>query len=215
MVLGWDADVGKECDYPLPQAGGAARLTNLFVRRSGVGLCTVVAHPALGRSCPRHDLNQPGAGSPNTPLPPAGGEKKRPLPVVNCHCQFSLSRKILADRLWGSVAVGLGARRRRSSPERGGGPCEAWWRGTGGLSCRRGSGPRAWLQEQNHSFTPRCVKRLCPSTTLRVVPLPPWGRIAEPITERNNSPRRTARQSWPYRRALRTCRRRPCRRCRC
>src|SRR3546814_8192749 len=42
----------------------------------------------------------------------------------------------------------------------GGGPCEAWWWGTRGVSC------------------PICVARLrpCPSTTLRVVPPPVPGR---------------------------------------
>src|SRR5690606_22898612 len=45
--------------FPLPPAGGAARLTNLFVSRSGVGHCAVAAHPR--------------------PLPPTAGEKKRPL----------------------------------------------------------------------------------------------------------------------------------------
>src|SRR3546814_13470189 len=50
---------------------------------------------------------------------------------------------------------------RSSSPLRGGGPCEAWWRGTRGVSC------------------PIYVARLrpCPSTTLRVVPLPVPGGI--------------------------------------
>src|SRR3546814_16465886 len=50
---------------------------------------------------------------------------------------------------------------RSSSPLRGGGPCEAWWRGTRGVSC------------------PIYVARLrpCPSPTLRVVPLPVPGRL--------------------------------------
>src|SRR3546814_14922672 len=45
-------------------------------------------------------------------------------------------------------------------PLGGGGPCEAWWWGTRGVSC------------------PICVARLrpCPSTPLRVVPLPRPGR---------------------------------------
>src|SRR3546814_4961353 len=51
-------------------------------------------------------------------------------------------------RLWGGERTIL--------PLGGGGPCEAWWWGMRGVSC------------------PICVARLrpCPSTTLRVVPLP-------------------------------------------
>src|SRR3546814_901347 len=54
-----------------------------------------------------------------------------------------------------------GLERRTILPLGGGGPCEAWGRGTRGVSC------------------PIHVARLrpCPSTTLRVVPLPVPGRI--------------------------------------
>src|SRR3546814_13212420 len=50
-------------------------------------------------------------------------------------------------------------------PLGGGGPCEAWWRGTRGVSC------------------PICVARLrpCPPTTPRGVPLPEPGGAAQQL----------------------------------
>src|SRR3546814_17131940 len=57
--------------------------------------------------------------------------------------------------------AGFGVGSGRSSPLGGGGPCEAWWRGTRGVSC------------------PIYVARLrpCPPTTPPVVPLPVPGGI--------------------------------------
>ena len=75
------------------------------------------------------------------------------------------------------VRFGVGSCRCRSSPERGGGPAklvEGHYR----FPLTQRYTPRLGSRKSTTHSVRRSVNRLCPSTTLRVVPLPRWGRIA-------------------------------------
>src|SRR3546814_6577197 len=103
-----------------------------------------ISTPTNARSCSSRSAKPP-------PPPPAGRPANR-ASSPNGSTRSTRRGRRIDRRLWGGERTIL--------PLGGGGPCEAWWWGTRGVSC------------------PICVARLrpCPSTTLRVVPPPVPGR---------------------------------------